>query len=82
MPKDGLYGHSYYGVITVSFSLWSWSASWRLVFVCLFVPPFPMHHTSKCLPDTGPWFASLSEVELSSSREEERGASPEFGLPP
>lgn len=30
-----------------------------------------MHHTSECLPDTGPSFASLSEVELSSSREEE-----------
>lgn len=44
-----------------------------LFFVCLFVclrSPFPMHHTSKCLPDTGQSFASLSEVELSSSRAE------------
>lgn len=37
-----------------------------LVVVCLLLP-FPMHHTSKCLTDTGQSFVSLSEVELSSS---------------
>lgn len=35
-----------------------------------------MHHTGECLPDTGPSFASLSEVELSSSREEELAGQP------
>lgn len=54
--------------------------------------PFPMHHTSKCLTDTGQSFVSPSEVELSSSSEEvealslshcqvlEFGVSPSFSL--
>lgn len=46
-----------------------------------------MHHTSKCLTDTGQSFVSLSEVELSSSSESslsspglEFGVSPYFSL--
>lgn len=57
-----------------------------LVVVCLPLP-FPMHHTSKYLTDTGQSFVSLSEVELSSSSESSLplpglkfGVSPYFSL--